>query len=266
MPIAELGNISLYYEVRGRGPKLLFISGTGGDLRNRPNLFDGPLPGHYQVLGFDQRGLGQSDKPEREYAMADYADDVAALLEHLQWPAVPVVGVSFGGMVAQELALRYPQRVSRMVLCCTSSGGEGGASFPLHELAELAAEDRAARHLAQSDLRRDAAWREANDERWQKLLQMTLDAQRPDRDEAGAARQLAARAGHNTWQRLPQLDLPVLIMGGRYDGIAPVSNQEALAAQVPQAEMRLYEGGHLFLAQDKTAYPELLTWLGASVS
>ena len=264
MPIAALQLIDLYYEVRGRGQKLLFISGTGGDLRVRPNVFDGPLPAHFQVLSYDQRGLGQSAKPTTDYQMADYAEDAAALLDHLQWPAVPVVGVSFGGMVAQELALRYPQKIQRLALCCTSSGGVGGASFPLHELADLEPGDRAARHLAQSDLRRDAAWQAANPERWQKLLDMALGATRADRDAAGASRQLAARAGHDTWNRLPQLDLPVLVMGGRYDGVAPVANQEALASQIVNAELRLYEGGHLFLAQDKSAYPDLVSWLSAS--
>ncbi len=266
MPSAELGGIDLYYGVRGRGQKLLFISGTGADLRVRPNVFDGPLVGPYQVLAYDQRGLGQSSKPAQDYTMADYADDAAALLDHLQWPAVPVVGVSFGGMVAQELALRYPAKVSRMALCCTSSGGPGGASYPLHELAELPPRQRAARHVAQSDLRRDAQWQAANAERWNKFLNMYLEAQRADRDQAGAARQLAARAQHDTWSRLPQLQLPVLVMGGEFDGVAPVSNQDALARQIPEAELRLYQGGHLFLGLDKAAYADLLSWLASTVS
>ena len=77
----------------------------------------------------------------------------------------------------------------------------------------------------------------------------------------GARRQLAARAGHDTWERLPALDMPVLLAGGRFDGIAPVANMEALAARIPGATLNLYEGGHLFLVQDKSAYPDIIQWL-----
>lgn len=261
MPLANLDKIDLYYELGGQGTKVLYISGTGADLRSRPSVFDGPLAQQHQVLSFDQRGLGQSGKPKTRYTMSDYAEDAAALLEHLQWPAVPVVGVSFGGMVAQELALRFPERVQSLALCCTSSGGDGGVSFPLHELANLAPQARAEKHLAIADLRRDQAWQQANPQRWQQLLELAMGAVRADRDEAGAERQLAARQTHNTWDRLPQLDLPVAILGGLYDGIAPVSNQQALVDRIPGAQLQLYSGGHLFLLQDKTAYSDLLRWL-----
>lgn len=270
MPIANTSDIDLYYELQGPadhgGAKVLFISGTGGDLRLRPNVFDGPLPRTHQVLSYDQRGLGQSGKPATDYKMADYAADAAALLDHLGWPAVPVVGVSFGGMVAQELALRFPAKVQSLALCCTSSGGAGGASFPLHELSELAPLARAEQHLAIADTRRDASWQRQNSERWQKLLDLAMSAQHEDRDEAGAARQLAARALHDTWDRLPQLNMPVCIFAGRHDGIAPLANQQALLEQIVGAKLLTFDGGHLFLAQDKAAYPALVEWLQQAVS
>src|SRR3984957_4944173 len=111
MPVAQLGSIDLYYERAGDGPPLLFISGTGGDLRVKPNVFDGPLAKSFDVLGYDQRGLGRSAKPDVDYTMADYADDAAGLLGALDWASAKVVGVSFGGMVAQELAIRHPAKV-----------------------------------------------------------------------------------------------------------------------------------------------------------
>ncbi|MFU8815132.1 MAG: alpha/beta fold hydrolase, partial [Pseudomonadales bacterium] len=104
MAYLKVGDLAFWYELAGEGPPLLFISGTGGDLRVRPNVLDGPLPRQFQVLAYDQRGLGQSSKPAGSYSMADYAEDAAALLSALGWGPVPVVGVSFGGMVAQELA------------------------------------------------------------------------------------------------------------------------------------------------------------------
>ena len=83
----------------------------------------------------------------------------------------------------------------------------------------------------------------------------------PTGTTAGAARQLAARAGHDTYTRLPDIDVPVLLTGGRYDGIAPVANMEALAERISDAELKFYSGGHLFLVQDKSAYPDIIQWL-----
>lgn len=261
MPTTEANGLQIYFESGGAGPRLLFISGTGGDLRNKPNVFDGPLRKSFEVLTFDQRGLGQSAKPDNDYCMADYAHDAAGLLDALGWGAVPVMGVSFGGMVAQELALQHPQKVSRLVLACTSSGGSGGASFPLQDLEGLTDEERAERHLALSDLRRDQAWRSEHPERWSKLMAMALAGRRADRDVKAGRRQLDARAGHDTWDRLADIKAPALLAGGQFDGIAPVANMEALVSRIPNAELRLYEGGHLFLVQDRSAYPEIIDWL-----
>jgi 3-oxoadipate enol-lactonase len=261
MPRVRANGIELYYEVAGRGPRLLFISGTGGDLRTRPNVFDGPLPEAFEILAYDQRGLGQSAVPPGPYAMADYGNDAAALLDALGWGQVPVIGVSFGGMVAQELVLRHPRSVRSLVLCCTSPGGAGGASYPLHELAKLSDDERVVRQLELSDTRRDAAWRAANPERFAELARLTRAAVRADRNETGAALQLAARAGHDTWGRLSTIRTPVLVAGGRYDGIAPVANSRGLADRIPGAELQLFEGGHLFMIQDRTAYPAIIEWL-----
>ena len=111
MPFTQLANIRAYYEIAGAGPRLLAISGTGGDLRKRPNVFDSPLAQHFEILAYDQRGLGQTDRPDIAYTMQDYADDAARLLDAVGWSSALVMGTSFGGMVAQEFALRHPQRV-----------------------------------------------------------------------------------------------------------------------------------------------------------
>ncbi len=261
MPFITCNRIDIYYELAGRGPRLLFISGTGGDLRNTPNVFSSSLSSSFQVLAFDQRGLGQTDKPACEYTMADYADDAASLLENMGWPPVPVMGVSFGGMVAQELALRHPDKITGLVLACTSSGGAGGASYPLHELADLDEQTQMETRLTLADVRRTDQWRAANPDRWNVLLEIAAKARRDDVDQQGADRQIAARSRHDTWDRLPTIEKPTLVVGGRYDGIAPPENLRALQRQIPRAECHLFSGGHLFLIQDKTAYPYVIQWL-----
>jgi 3-oxoadipate enol-lactonase len=263
MPKAHVNGLDLYYERAGSGPPLLFISGTGGDLRVKPNVFDGPLARAFDLLAYDQRGLGQSEKPDRPYSMADYADDAAALMADQGWDEALVVGVSFGGMVAQELVLRHPKRVKRLVLACTSPGGAGGASFPFHEIDHLQGEARARHMMPISDTRRDAAWAAANPELHAQFVAMAAadpHAGEPGR-AMGARRQLEARAGHDVWDRLPEIRTPVLIAAGKYDGIARPETQLNLAMQIPGSTLRFFEGGHLFMIQDRTAVPAMIEFL-----
>jgi len=263
MPTAHLGSIDVYYERTGAGEPLLFISGTGGDLRVKPNVFDGPLAKSFDLVGYDQRGLGRTSKPDVPYTMADYADDAAALMDALGWASAKVVGVSFGGMVAQELVLRHPAKVERLVLGCTSPGGAGGASYPFHEIQHLKGEDRARHLIPVSDTRRDAAWAAANPETYAQFVAMGAAdpyAGEPGR-EMGARRQLEARAEHDTWDRLEQIRCPTLIAAGRYDGIALPETQERMAGRIPGAQLQFFDGGHLFMIQDRAALPAMIEFL-----
>jgi 3-oxoadipate enol-lactonase len=263
MPVTRANDLDLYFERAGSGPPLLFISGTGGDLRTKPNVFDGPLAKTFDLLTYDQRGLGQSEKPDVAYSMADYADDAAALIDAQGWDQALVIGVSFGGMVAQELALRHPGRVKRLVLACTSPGGTGGASFPFHEIEHLKGEARARYLIPISDTRRDDAWVATHPDEYR--LFVAMGAADPYTDEPGHAmgahRQLEARARHDTWDRLPQIACPVLITAGRYDGIALPATQEKMAYRIPGAKLQFFEGGHLFMIQDRTAAPAMAAFL-----
>jgi 3-oxoadipate enol-lactonase len=171
-------------------------------------------------------------------------------------------------MVAQELALRHPGKVARLVLCCTSPGGAGGASYPLHELEALPDDERSRRLLGLADVRLDEAWQAEHPDEVEALLAYRRQSEAHVRSDpsaaTGARRQLEARAGHDTWDRLASIACPTLVCGGRHDGIAPPANSEALASRIPGAELELYEGGHLFLLQDRTAWPRITDFLVAS--
>jgi 3-oxoadipate enol-lactonase len=256
MPFTSVRDIEIYYEIQGEGPPLLFFNGTGGDLRRKPGIFESPLPASFRMLAYDQRGLGQTSTPATQPAMRDYAEDAAALVDALGWPPCAVLGISFGGMVAQEFAIRFPARVTRMVLACTSSGGAGGASYPLHELSALPQRDRAMRHMALADALFDDAWQAAH----QQVVERTV-AQTPPTLSKGELMQLEARRAHDTYDRLGSLTMPVYVCGGTRDGIAPPSNLEAIAAAIPNPRLEFFDGGHLFMVQDRRAFPAMVEFL-----
>jgi 3-oxoadipate enol-lactonase len=261
VPYATADGIELYYELHGSGERLLFISGTGADLRRQPRLTDNPSFADFELLLYDQRGLGRSGVPEGPYTMADYGDDAAALLDALRWDDALVLGVSFGGMVAQELAIRHPQRVRRLVLACTSPGGTGGASYPLHELADLDPDESLGLRVELLDTRWDVAWREANPDMVRMLREGFQLARSDAQGATGPRLQLEARRHHDTSARLDHIRCPTLVCGGRSDGIAPPANSEYLAGSIPGAQLEMFDGGHLFFMQDASAFPAMVRFL-----
>jgi pimeloyl-ACP methyl ester carboxylesterase len=262
VPTAVVNGIELYFERRGSGPPLLFLNGSGSTLAEAELMVD-VLSSRCEVLAHDQRGLGKTSIPPEPYTMADYAADAVGLLDEVAWQTCRVVGISFGGMVAQELAVTWPERVERLALLCTSPGGEGGSSYPLHQLADLPPAEQAATGLAILDTRFTSEWL-ASHPSDQALVEMFVARRsQPDSEDAarGKAAQLEARSHHDVCDRLHRIACPTLVAGGRFDGIAPPPNSEAIAARIPGADLRFYDGGHAFLAQDPAAFPEILDFL-----
>ena len=261
MPHTTANGIDVYYELHGEGPRLLFCNGSGATLEQTGFMLT-PYAERFEVLAFDQRGLGRTSIPPGPYEMADYAADAAALLDHVGWSMCRAVGISFGGMVAQEFAVTFPERVARLALVCTSPGG-AHASYPLHEMADKAPEELLAIGATLLDTRFTPEYL-AEHETDRMLAEMA--GQRRESPSVGEVRrgelaQLDARSRHDVLDRLPRIGCPTLVASGRYDGIAPVENGEAIAARVPGAELRVYEGGHMFFVQDPAAMPEILDFL-----
>ena len=222
-----------------------------------------PFVEHFDVVVYDQRGLGASGKPPGPYEMADYAADAAGLLDHLGWERSRVVGISFGGMVAQELAVTWPARVERLALVCTSPGGPDASSYPLHSLEELpveeraAADDRAARHPVHTRVARHASRRP----RARGARPRATTAPSTPRRGAGCRSSSLARSRLDVIARLGRISCPTLVACGRYDGIAPPANAAVIAEHVAQAEVRPYDGGHMFFVQDPQALPDIIDFL-----
>ena len=243
MPFVELADLTVHYQRFGDGDPLLMISGSGGDLRQTfPDQH--PLNRDFDTVHYDQRGLGQTTLGDHPPTMADFADDAARLCEALGWSQCRVVGTSFGGMVAQHLAIRHPQLVERLVLNCTSPGGDL-ASYPLDTIYDLPDDEAAELRLRLTDTRY------ATEGTLPGLDALVPMYRQPVAPSPGFRAQLAARADHDTTADLSSIQAPTLVCAGRFDGIAPLVNSERLAELIPGAELDVFEGGHLFMFQDR---------------
>ena len=262
VPKFERPEISINYEVSGSGPRVLFFNGSGATLKSSALLI-GALAKSCTVLAHDQRGLGETSIPDGLYTMKQFAEDGAALLDHVGWDTCAVVGISFGGMVAQEFAVSYPQRVEKLVLLCTSAGGVAGSSYPLHELGALSPEERSERITTLTDSRWTPEWLASHPDDASIVQMRNQQAAIPKSKEVmkGEALQLGARIGHDVSDRLHRVTAPVFVAAGRFDGIAPVENSEEIVKRLTDASLSIYEGGHLFTAQDGRAIQDIRSFL-----
>lgn len=263
MPVAVCNGLELYYERTGRGPRLLYCNGSGSSVHSiRPLL--ALFASQFDLLVFDYRGMGSSAPVDRPYSMADIAADVADLLNVVDWDQTALLGFSFGGMVAQEFAVTFPDRVSRLGLIATSPGGEF-RSYPLETLADLPAPERVARTVKLADRRWTQSW--LADHPDQGVLAAAFAAGTSDHETAAQSRgrhlQLRARKDHDVLDRLHLVNCPTFVGSGRWDDIAPVVNGQAIVERIPRAGLHVYDGGHPFLVQDPTAWPHLAAFLAA---
>src|SRR5215211_3329236 len=264
MPTIHANGIDIYYEQRGSGPRLLYFQGSGQTLAKSGMMVDG-FAKEFDVVAFDQRGLGQTEIPAGPYEMADYAADAAGLLDAIGWESCRAVGTSFGGMVAQEFAITYPERVERLALVCTSPGGEF-ASYPLHTLADLPPEEAKVLAPKLLDGRFTPEYLAEHDDARALVDMITTMQGAPASDEVrrGEVAQLDARSRLDVLDRLANITCPTFVGAGRYDHIAPTENSEKIAELIPNAELRFYEGGHVFFMQDAQAIPDVMEFLAAA--
>ena len=251
--------MELHHVRRGTGEPLLLIQGMSGTHVSWGDPFLEALEGDFDLVAYDHRGIGFSPPTGTPFTIAELADDAAALLDRLGWDSAHVMGISMGGMVAQELALRHPQRIRTLTLGCTYCGGPGSSLAGPEVLQELGV----AQMSGDLDVAIEAGYR-----------LNTSEAFRADPSHYAAFREMAvavpakiatimlqmqAIGGHDTQSRLPQIDLPTLVIHGTEDRMLPFANGELIASLIPGARLELLDGvAHMFWWEQPERSAELL--------
>jgi len=269
MPRARVNDIDLYYQVHGQGHPLLLIQGFGGGHEGwffQTRAFKK----HYQVIVFDNRGIGRTDRSPAPYTIKTMADDAIGLLNHLGIDSAHVLGMSLGGMVAQEVAIGYPQRVIKLVLVCTSAGGREITDIHPEMLKAIGIKEGS----TEADLRSvdfvklmSAIISVAFNRRLYRMLVLSISKVSMKLGRvAGHPEQMEAVVGHSTIDRLHLIEAPTLVITGTEDRIMSPHSSEVIASQIPNAKLVKVEGGsHAFFLEMRGRFnKEVLGFLRGS--
>ena len=212
MPTVKVNDIQMYYEVHGKGEVLVFIAGLGFDLSEFSEI-TGWLSQKCQVLAFDNRGAGRTDKPDIPYSIEMMANDTVGLMQSVGIRQANILGISMGGRIALALALAHPELVKRLVLVSTS--------------AKIARRNR-----------------------WMPLLSiistMPIFRSKYPQPYYAHIRQRQASFDFDCSDKLPEIHIPTLILHGKKDRIVPYTVAQEMHLGIQGSEMLTFEGGHLF--------------------
>ena len=255
------GGVDFAYRSIGSGPPLVLMAGLEGTMSNS---WDPPVLARiarsHRVIVYDHRGVGLSRGDVSRLRIPQLADDASHLIRALRLGRADVWGQSMGGYVAQDLAIRHPRVVRRLVLTATAFGsgrfvppavklpppGDSAAILRL-----LFTPDRAGRTAMRAFVRRASLWRPQ-----ERLTRAALYA------EYGAVARFLVIPADGTWKHLPRVRARVLVADGRRDVPSPPANSRTLARRLRHALLRLYPSGHFFYTQDQAQFvPDLLRFL-----
>jgi pimeloyl-ACP methyl ester carboxylesterase len=259
MPLARANGIELSYERTGSGEPLLMIMGMSGTALHWGEPFLEELRGDFETITYDHRGVGASTRLQGTTTIAEMAADAAGLIEALELDSAHVLGISMGGMVAQELALAHPEMVRTLTLGCTYCGGPD-ADLAVPEVIDAL---RTAMRSGDRERAVRASW------------ELNVSANMVDDEDAYARfreivdryavavpvvmAQLQACEEHDASARLSTLDLPTLVIHGTEDRMLPVANGRLIASLIPDAQLEILDGvGHLFFWERPERSAELL--------
>ncbi len=242
--------MNLAWERRGEGAPLLLIHGLGYARWGWEPVVE-PLSRSFDVILFDNRGIGESDAPPGPYTAAELAADALQVLEEAGVERAHVLGTSLGGMVAQELALLAPERVERLVLVSTTPGGP--ESFPMPEqTVKLMTSGATLREFVENALTPDA-----DGELVERILRHRERTAQPL--DAWSA-QAAAGASFDALDRIAAIAAPTLVLHGTEDAVVDSRNTALLALRIPDARVELFPGGgHLFFWEQPDRFARVVT-------
>jgi pimeloyl-ACP methyl ester carboxylesterase len=259
MPVVSIGEIELAYERSGSGPPLLLIMGMSGTALHWGEPFLEPLRRNFDVIAYDHRGVGASSRLQGPVTIAEMAEDAAGLLDALGLDSAHVMGISMGGMIAQELALAQPGRVRTLTLGCTYCGGEGSSLTgpevlsPLVDAMLSGDRERALRAGFEINVSAEMA---KDDALWAR--HQAIASERAVAVPVVMA-QLEACMAHDTSARLPGLTMPTLIIHGTDDQLLPVRNGRLIASRIRDSRLEILDGvGHLFFWEQPDRSAELV--------
>jgi pimeloyl-ACP methyl ester carboxylesterase len=249
MSMVKVNGCKFYYEIHGKGHPLVLIMGLRRNVewwyRQIPELSK-----HFQIIAFDNRGAGRSDKPDMEYSIRLFADDTAGIMDALAISKARILGISMGGYVAQELALNYPAKVRNLVLGCTGPGGDR---------AVMMAPDRMDKFTANKGLSPEEILRKDMDiyfsddyvDRHPEKIEEFVEISGRFYQPADAFfRQYDACLRHDTGDRLCDISVPTLILTGDDDPLVPSQNSYILKNLIPGADLSVFPGGrHCFFIE-----------------
>ena len=267
MPKANINGINLFYKVQGQGEPLVMIQGYSGGHEGwffQTRVFKK----YYKAITFDPRGIGKSDKPSESYTVSKMADDVIGLMDHLNIDKAHVLGISLGGIVAQELAINYPQRLLKLVLASTMTGEEFTGDVHPKLLRTMGIEVGATELDTESvdffKATTTIITLSFNKKLYRMLCLPMAKLQMKRVGVEGYRRQIEAVSGHSTLDRLHLIQAPTLVITGTEDKLISPRSSETIASRIPKAKLVMIEGGpHAILIEMRGRFnQEILDFLG----
>jgi 3-oxoadipate enol-lactonase len=246
MPSVDAGGTELHYVRTGEGEPMLLIQGMSATHMTWGRPFLAPLEDNFDCIVFDNRGMGLSGRAEMPFTIADLAGDTIGLLDALEIERAHVVGISMGGMVAQELALANPERIRTLTLGATYCGGPAGTLMDPEDLkmlgAAMASGERERVFRAMWEINLSPSFRE-DEARFLEFCEMATALPAP---QAVILQQMRACGAHDTSARLGQISVPTQVVHGTADRLLGVGNGRQIAALL-SVEPQLLDGvGHMF--------------------
>ncbi len=257
MPTLQRENFICYYEETGSGEPLILICGISADLQVWRFILP-ELSKCVRVISLDNRGAGRSSAPDEVYTIQQMADDVLALMDDLQIPSANIVGWSMGGIIAQSLALSHPERVKHLVLLGSFVAADGMLRNAIGNWVNIRRSDmpyeQVVRHVARLVYSPALANNEAT---YEAFIQAML--KNPYRQSLqGFVRQAEALIGYAAPTQLSDLQVPISILVGEHDQLAPPYLSEQLSAKFPHATLRVLPGAHSGFVEHPAQYAETL--------